>query len=172
MNENRTGMEDLLELLPAPFAGILSEPLAIAESFAEFAGRFADETGTVALLSGGGHDSARFHVLGLRPWLTFRERAGKVTGEFGDSAFEVEHDPFDFLQAISARYRRAESDDDLPLRSGLLGYLAYDLKDVLEVLPRTSRDDLLLPRLWMAATFRSSAGSTRPAPGSRRSVRN
>jgi len=151
MNENRTGMEDLLELLPAPFAGILSEPLAIAESFAEFAGRFADETGTVALLSGGGHDSARFHVLGLRPWLTFRERAGKVTGEFGDSAFEVEHDPFDFLQAISARYRRAESDDDLPLRSGLLGYLAYDLKDVLEVLPRTSRDDLLLPRLWMAA---------------------
>jgi para-aminobenzoate synthetase component 1 len=137
--------------LPAPFGRVVETTLHLSEPFIDLVARFAGESGTVALLSGGRHDSARFHVLGLRPWLTLRERAGTVSAEFSDTSVQAELDPFDALEAVAARYRLSGLDQEHPLTAGLLGYLAYDLKDCLEVLPRTSRDDLALPRVYMTA---------------------
>jgi para-aminobenzoate synthetase component 1 len=114
-------------------------------------GRFADEPGTIALLSGGSLDSARYHIVGLRPWLTVRERGGNVVVNFADGSVTADVDPFAVLEALVKRYALPGLEETLPLSAGLLGYLAYDLKDCLEVLPRTSRDDLGLPRLYMAA---------------------
>jgi para-aminobenzoate synthetase component 1 len=120
-------------------------------SFVDLVSRFADETGTVALLSGGAHDSARWNILGIRPWLTLGESAGQVALDIGGRRTVLPGDPFDALDVVSRRYTLPGPDVDHPLSAGLLGYLAYDLKDVLEDLPRTSRDDLGLPRLWMSA---------------------
>jgi para-aminobenzoate synthetase component 1 len=144
-------LPEFLAALPARFECILEVPLEFSGSFVDLASRFADEPGTVALLSGGSHDSARFHVLGLRPWLVFREHGGVVTVESSAGKASFALDPFDALEAVASRYALPGLDESVPLSAGLLGYLAYDLKDVLEVLPRTSRDDLHLPRLWMSA---------------------
>ncbi len=51
----------------------------------------------------------------------------------------------------AAALQRASAEASLPLSSGLLGYFAYDLKDCLEELPRTSVDDLGLPLLHLVA---------------------
>jgi len=147
----KPSLDNFLQRLPAPFERTISEPFELSGSFVDLASRFADEPGTVALLSGGTHDSARYHVLGIRPWLSFHERAGTVTLDVGGTVERFELDPFAALDAVAGRYALPGIDKDVPLSSGLLGYLAYDLKDVLEVLPRTSRDDLHLPRLWMTA---------------------
>jgi len=144
-------MDDFLGRLPGRFERILSESLQLSGSFLDLVGRFADEPGTVALMSGGKLDSARYHVLGIRPWLTVHERAGTVVAESAAGAVRAELDPFAVLDALSGRYALAGDETRAPLTSGLLGYLSYDLKDCLEVLPRTSRDDQKLPRLWMAA---------------------
>lgn len=149
MND-KTTLDAFLAHLPASFERTIREPLELGESFVELASRFADEPGTVALLSGGSHDSARFHVLGIRPWISFREQAGTVTLETEGSSASFELDPFVAMEAVAGRYALPGLDQDVPLSAGMFGYLAYDLKDVLEVLPRTSRDDLHLPRLWMA----------------------
>lgn len=148
---NETSLEQFLRSLPAPFASILEAPLELSEPFVDLASRFADEPGTVALLSGGSHDSARWDILGLRPWLSVREQGGTVEARSAEGAVRAQLDPFAALEGMMARYRVAGAGTPGPLSSGLLGYLAYDLKDVLEVLPRTSRDDLRLPRLFMAA---------------------
>jgi para-aminobenzoate synthetase component 1 len=132
-------------------AQIHSAELDLSEPFIDLVGRFADEPGTVALLSGGALDSARFHILGLRPWLAVRERDGKVVAEFAGASAHAELDPFAVLEALMKRYALPGLEENLPLSAGLLGYLAYDLKDCLEVLPRTSCDDLKLPRLYMTA---------------------
>lgn len=145
----KSSLDDFLAHLPAPFGRTIREPLDLPGSFVDLASRFADERGTVALLSGGTHDSARYHVLGIRPWISFSERAGTVTLDVDGSRSEFQLDPFVALDAVAGRYALPGLDEDVPLSSGLLGYLAYDLKDVLEALPRTSRDDLPLPRLWM-----------------------
>ena len=65
-------LDEFVRQLPSPMAQIHSAELDLSEPFIDLVGRFADEPGTVALLSGGALDSARFHILGLRPWLTWR----------------------------------------------------------------------------------------------------
>jgi len=151
MSDTTATLDAFLERLPAPIDRILVEPLDLAGSFVALASRFADEAGTVALLSGGDHDSARWHILGVRPWLSLQERGGMVSARFPDGEVHVACDPFAGLEAVAARYRLPGDGAEAPLAGGLLGYLAYDLKDALEVLPRTSRDDLRLPRLHMVA---------------------
>lgn len=151
MTNSTNPASDLLSFLPGAFEQVATASLSLSGSFVDLVSRFADEPGTVALLSGGGHDSARYHILGIRPWLVLREHDGTVTAETADGSTTMEMDPFDALDAATKRYALAGSEEYAPLSSGLLGYLAYDLKDVLEVLPRTSRDDLHLPRLYMAA---------------------
>lgn len=151
MNANASKADLFLQTLPPSFDRVLSAPLALSQDFVELASRFSDEPGTVALLSGGTHDSARWNILGIRPWLVLKERGGMVEVEAGGRTSTVAMDPFAALDAVSRRFALPGLDADHPLSAGLLGYLAYDLKDVLEDLPRTSRDDLGLPRLWMCA---------------------
>lgn len=124
--------------------------LAVGGTILDVAARVAEDLGTVLLLSGGDQDTARHHVLGFWPWLTLtaRGRAGRVM--LGDQVEAFTGDPFDVLADLLDRYHCAPA-GDLPLAAGLLGYLAYDLKDHLERLPRTSVDDLQLPDLLLFA---------------------
>jgi para-aminobenzoate synthetase component 1 len=151
MTEVATDLPDLVRRLPAPIRQIRRMDLDHGGPFVDLVGRFADEPGTVALLSGGTSDSARYHILGLRPWLSLRERDGRAVLEHVQGSVAIAHDPFAVLDALVARYRLDGGEEVLPLSAGLLGYLAYDLKDCIEVLPQDSRDDLGLPRLCMVA---------------------
>ncbi len=144
-------LEDFIAGLPTRMLGNHHTEIALGEPFVEMVSRFADEPGTIGLLSGSSLDSARYNVLGIRPWLTLREASGVVTADFAGKQLTCELDPFDMLDAVVKRYSLPGPEELAPLSSGLLGYLSYDLKDCLEVLPRTSCDDLRLPRLFMVA---------------------
>nr|PZN25899.1 MAG: aminodeoxychorismate synthase component I [Pseudomonadota bacterium] len=113
--------------------------------------RFAHLPGTVALLSGGEHDCARHHILGVYPWLSLRGYRTHTTVVDGDRCLDLAEDPFTVLRRVLEHCRVNAFESSLPLRSGLLGYLAYDLKDCLERLPRTSIDDLGLPLMHLVA---------------------
>ncbi|UZN03728.1 aminodeoxychorismate synthase component I [Cellulomonas sp. S1-8] len=138
---------------PASFrtvTGVHREALVLDEPFVEVVRRFAHRPGTVALLSGGDLDSARHHVLGVDPWLTLRGQRTRTTLVDGDRRVEVDEDPFTTLRRV-LRHVELPPQEGLPLTGGLLGYLAYDLKDCLEDLPRTSVDDLGLPLMHLVA---------------------
>ncbi|MEA1911913.1 MAG: aminodeoxychorismate synthase component I, partial [Spirochaetota bacterium] len=70
---------------------------------------------------------------------------------------KISGSPFDELQKIiselSNSYRKIESENEVlkhfPVSAGLFGYLAYDLKDHIEDISRTTIDDLNLPDLYM-----------------------
>ncbi|RYZ05622.1 MAG: aminodeoxychorismate synthase component I [Myxococcales bacterium] len=128
-----------------------SEPVNLLEPFAEAARRFADLPGTVVLMSGGELDCARYHVLGVYPWLTLCGHRRQTTLDDGIHRGTLEEDPFTTLSRLLDHCRLPSSKSPLPLSSGLLGYLAYDLKDCLEQLPRTSVDDLDLPLMHLVA---------------------
>ena len=55
-------------------SGVKTESLDLEEPFAAMVARFAREAGSVALLSGGDLDCARYHILAVRPWLTLSGR--------------------------------------------------------------------------------------------------
>ena len=142
------GMVDRLKLLR--LEGIHREPLELKESFMDIAGRFASIPGTVLLMSGGTLDCARYHILGTMPWLTLKGRRKALTLRIGNETKPLTADPFDILQHFIHTFQ-LDDDEVGPLAAGLMGYLAYDLKDMLEVLPRTSIDDLGLPHFYMTS---------------------
>jgi para-aminobenzoate synthetase component I len=128
-----------------------TEPLDLKEPFVEVVRRFAHLRGTVALVSGGGLDCARHHILGVYPWLSLSGHRSRTTLASGDQCLELEADPFSTLRRVLQHCNIPAVSPGLPLSGGLLGYLAYDLKDCLERLPRTSIDDLGLPLMQLVA---------------------
>jgi len=143
-------LKPLADHLPG-ILGVQTEDWALEEPFAAMAARFAREAGTVVLLSGGDLDCARYHILALRPWLTLSGRGRETTMAMEGHSFEIDRAPLDVLQQTLARCRLNPEDVPPPVAAGLFGYLAYDLKDGLEALPRTTVDDLGLPHLYLAA---------------------
>jgi para-aminobenzoate synthetase component 1 len=131
--------------------GVHAEPIELTEPFVEVVRRFAHLPGTVALLSGGTLDCARFHILGVHPWLSLSGQRSRTTLTDGDQRFELDEDPFTTLRRVLRHCEMPATAAPLPLSSGMLGYLAYDLKDCLERLPRTSVDDLGLPLMHLVA---------------------
>ncbi len=147
---------DEIKRAAGKITGIHVEPIDLDEAFVDFSARFTSIAGTTVLLSGGDLDCARYHILATKPWLTLtgRNRNMKITSE--DQIFEVNADPFDALRSTINAFRPSllglgSSDLPQPLAAGLFGYLSYDLKDVLEKLPRTSVDDLRLPHICFFA---------------------
>jgi len=74
----------------------------------------------------------------------------------GHQTFGFKADPFDTLRMILKAFNLNDLDlnqSDLPkpVYAGLFGYLAYDLKDCLEKLPRTSIDRVCLPHIYFIA---------------------
>ena len=123
----------------------------IGEPFLDFASGFASMPGTVLLMSGGDLDCGRYHILGVKPWLGFtgRGRIMKVSSDNKTTTFEA--NPFETLRRILRIYHIDSPGAALPFTSGLMGYLAYDLKDHIEHLPHTSVDDLGLPDICLFA---------------------
>ncbi len=121
------------------------------EEFLSIASRFASLPGTILLLSGGDQDSARFNILGVQPWLWLqtKDRNIKIKTDYVQQSFQ--DDPFTVLENLLTFYQTDVQDRNLPLQSGLMGYLAYDLQHRLEELPRTTMDDLNLPDMWLIA---------------------
>jgi para-aminobenzoate synthetase component 1 len=137
--------------LPERSDSLHSSSLETDLSFLDIANRFAHKQGTIVLASGGPLDCARYNILSVNPWLSLRTSLTHSTIETQNGVETIEADPLQTLQYIINYYKFTSGDYPLPLCSGLLGYLSYDLKDCIEVLPRTSVDDLHLPHIYMVA---------------------
>ena len=59
--------------------GVRTETVHLEEPFVDMAARFAHEPGAVVLLSGGDQGCARYHILGLHPWLSLTGRPEETT---------------------------------------------------------------------------------------------
>ncbi len=132
--------------------GVCVETICLSETFEQAAARFAHLPGTVVLLSGTDLDCARYHILGALPWLEMTARGTRLTIRVDAAEHRIRMQPFDALQTLMAHCRLpADRQWPAPIAAGLLGYFAYDLKDHLEKLPRTTVDDLGLPHLCLYA---------------------
>ncbi|NLD35443.1 MAG: aminodeoxychorismate synthase component I [Desulfatiglans sp.] len=131
--------------------GVGIKKFLLGISFAEIAASFEKETGTVILMSGGCLDCARYHILGIRPWMSLSGKGNNFTLQVSGTEYKYEGNPFDILKGVLTAFKINNMPHDVPFGAGLMGYLSYDLKDYLEKLPRTTVNDLNLPVLSLYA---------------------
>ncbi|MFZ2448123.1 MAG: aminodeoxychorismate synthase component I [Syntrophobacteraceae bacterium] len=79
------------------------------------------------------------------------DAAGGVSSGFSSevSSVTIEADPLEVLDRLCAGLAPSFGLDVPPFSGGALGYLAYDLKNMIERLPATARDDLGLPDIFL-----------------------
>ncbi|MGB9499077.1 MAG: aminodeoxychorismate synthase component I [Dissulfuribacterales bacterium] len=131
---------------------IFVKPVSLNAPFIDVASRFANQPGTVVLMSGGGLDCAQYHILAIRPWLSIRWVDRQLSLKSGDKTVLLDDiNPFDALRQVITDYALSFSDPSVPVAAGLFGYLSYDLKDYIEDLPKTAIDDNCLPGLCFFA---------------------
>ncbi|RLA90554.1 MAG: aminodeoxychorismate synthase component I [Deltaproteobacteria bacterium] len=102
------------------------------------------------LLSGGDLDCARYSLMGWDPFLVLRARGKQLDLQIGDRHQNLVANPFMVLDEILGELELSDPLPVFPFTAGGLGFLAYDLKNHLERLPTTARDDLQLPEMVLA----------------------
>jgi para-aminobenzoate synthetase component 1 len=119
-------------------AGVRQEHIDLSEPFEQFAARFSLQPGTVVLLSGTDLDCSRYHMLGIDPWLQIRMMDRQMEVFCQGRRQRIDDDPFACLQSLMDHFHLPDTSSKLsPFSAGFMGYLSYDLKDVIENLPRT-----------------------------------
>ena len=81
---------------------------------------------------------SKFSFIGLNPFMTFEGRKNKA---FVDEK-EVDGDPFEVLDDLIKKYKVSEDIfSSIPLLSGAIGYISYDICRILENIPNNSKED-------------------------------
>jgi para-aminobenzoate synthetase component 1 len=123
-----SGVQDLAEL----FVAIRQRPYAML------------------LLSGGDLDCAGYSLMGWDPYLVLRARGRRVLLAREGDLKACRANPFTVLEDLLGALAQPGAAPVQPFAAGGMGFLAYDLKNHLERLPTTARDDLQLPELVLA----------------------
>lgn len=111
----------------------------------------AGKPGTFLLESvQGGDFRGRYSIIGLKPDLVWRVRAGRAElsrGGFADYAFRPQRDPpLKSLRKLLARSALTLPPPLPPMAAGLFGYLGYDMVREIERLPDAAPDPIGTPQ--------------------------
>ncbi len=142
--------------LAQSITGVHTETIRLQDAFIDVAARFAGMHGTVILMSGGDLDASRYHILAAEPWLCLKSYKDDITITLDGHTFTCKQNPLNILKTVMGTLttcfeKYLKPDQTNAIGPGFYGYLSYDLKDVLETLPRTSVDDLHLPDMCLFA---------------------
>jgi para-aminobenzoate synthetase component 1 len=145
-------MDELSGLLGrmGPVDQVIPSRIRLGESFLDVAQRFTRDKGTVVLHSCGTRDCSSRSFLAAAPWLQLKSLGTSVELELDGKTACLEENPLDAVSRILGYYRLTGYGASTPV-CGLFGYLAYDLKNQLERLPRTAVNDLGLPEMLLYA---------------------
>ena len=126
------------------------------QAFNQLSAHFAQDKGTVVLLSGSNTDSARYHILAVKPWLHIQSKGRQIQltiqdnilNKKSDKTLYPEHEALSFIKNVLNHLRLPDkalsaSLIDTPVAAGLFGYFSYDLKDQIEKLPQTCMESHL-----------------------------
>ncbi|MCI0353985.1 MAG: anthranilate synthase component I [Acidobacteria bacterium] len=93
----------------------------------------------------GGERIGRYTFLGVRPYMVFEARAGKMAVRRGRKTERRTGNLFAVARELLRQHRVAPVADLPPFTAGAVGFIAYDAVRALESVPSRARDDLRLP---------------------------
>ena len=114
---------------------VWQEDIDLPEPLGQFAARFSHMPGTIMLLSGADLDASQYHILGILPWLSIKAFGSKISATSREKIWTLDTDPFACLQTLLDHCHLKDAQKFSPMAAGLMGYFAYDIKDLIEDLP-------------------------------------
>lgn len=120
--------------------------------FLSRAGEFAAKSPSALLLSGGEprpQGENRYSIAASEPFAVLASKGDRCRIEACGQVFELRANPLDVLDRLGASFAPSFGLETPPFSGGAVGYLAYDLKNMIERLPASAADDLGLPDLFM-----------------------
>ena len=140
-------------LFPEISAGILGIDLLNRDvddhGFLVHAREIASRTSAVVLLSGGDAVSARYSIAAYAPVCRLEAKGTDCMLVFEAEMYRIEMNPLKAIDAFLKSLHVNYVSEITPFCGGLVGYLAYDLKNTIETLPQTVSDDVELPDFWL-----------------------
>ncbi|MEM5786554.1 MAG: anthranilate synthase component I family protein [Syntrophobacteraceae bacterium] len=123
------------------------------DDFLHLASGWAERSPSAILLSGGevGHKAAnRYSIAACDPLVLFESKGALCTVRIGSNVPDYfKEDPLGVLDRLCSELKPSFALEVPPFSGGAIGYLAYDLKNMIERLPASATDDLNLPDLFL-----------------------
>ncbi len=135
------------EYLPKIASSPIIEKVSISRSPEELFSHYAYLGNTSLLNSSLETDAARYSFIALEPFLILTGKNNKLSLRFEGHELRIKSDPLDCLSSLIGTYRTKNA-THFPFTAGCIGYLSYDLKNVIENLPQKAKDDLSLPDIY------------------------
>ncbi len=104
---------------------------------------------SILLLSGGDHDCSNHSIFASSPVAILTAKGKHVSGREPGQAGSWYGDPLEAFDRFQQRFEPDFALEVPPFCGGAVGYLAYELKNTIERLPQTAKDDLGLPDLYL-----------------------
>jgi para-aminobenzoate synthetase component 1 len=104
---------------------------------------------SILLLSGGCSDTNRYSIIGYQPFLNIISKDSSVYIQIPGSTTISKENPLDVIDMVFDSLEPDYPFEHLPFQGGAMGYLAYELKNQIEILPQTAKDNLELPDAFL-----------------------
>lgn len=89
---------------------------------------------------------AGYSFMGSDPFLVFKSKKDSITLEWAFGKTEkIKGNPFLCLKSLLKRFAVKSEGNDIPFKSGAVGYFGYDMKAFVEKLPDIAVDDIMIP---------------------------
>ncbi len=92
----------------------------------------------------------RYSFLGCNPFLVIKSYQDDIFITQDEKIFREKANPLDMLGDLLKKYQLNIINSPVPLISGAVGYIGYEMRHFIEKVPGKNKDDLFLPHLYFA----------------------
>ena len=92
-------------------------------------------------------DVGRYSIIGIEPYLVINHKNKFLEETYNNQKNILKINPLNHIENLLKKYK-VKNKTNLPFIAGGIGYFGYELKNLLEKLPQTTKDDLKIPDLY------------------------